>query len=71
MARRSTGDEARLVRCTAGCGRLVWLKGALPSTADDTFVCSSCAVAAVTDGRDEVPYPAWMERDPATGEVPA
>lgn len=38
-------SPARLVRCSAGCGTLVWLAGALPTAADDDFECASCAAA--------------------------
>jgi len=36
-------SQARLVACTANCGRLVWLEGALPASSDLTYVCSDCA----------------------------
>lgn len=36
-------NQARLVRCSAGCGTMVWLQGALPTTSDDSVVCSACA----------------------------
>lgn len=39
-------NQARLVRCSAGCGALVWLAGALPTTADAEFVCPSCMTGA-------------------------
>jgi hypothetical protein len=38
-------NQARLVRCSAGCGALVWLAGALPVAADTEFVCQSCTAA--------------------------
>ncbi len=38
-------NQARLVRCSAGCGRLCWLAGALPTSADPAFVCASCRAA--------------------------
>lgn len=40
--RTRTANQARLVRCSAGCGRLVWLSGALPVAADLEYVCPSC-----------------------------
>lgn len=43
--RRLARNEARLVRCSAGCGALVWLTGALPVAADATFVCDACTKA--------------------------
>lgn len=61
-------NQARLVRCSAGCGTLVWLAGALPTASDATFICSPC-IAGAEDTRDEVLRPSWME-DPITGEVP-
>lgn len=46
-------NQARLVKCTAGCRRMVWLDGGLPTAADATFVCPSCttARAALTPAR--------------------
>lgn len=44
--RRLARNEARLVRCSAGCGVLVWLAGALPVASDATFVCRACTRAA-------------------------
>lgn len=43
--RTRVANQARLVRCSAGCGALVWLAGALPTTADAEFVCRSCTAA--------------------------
>ncbi len=40
--RTRTANQARLVRCSAGCGTNVWLAGALPTTADLSFVCDRC-----------------------------
>lgn len=39
-------NQAHLVRCSAGCGALVWLAGALPQTTDAAFVCQTCSAAA-------------------------
>jgi hypothetical protein len=39
-------NPARPVRCSAGCATLVWLAGALPTTADDAVLCSVCTAAA-------------------------
>jgi hypothetical protein len=44
--RTSEQNQARLVRCSAGCGTLVWLKGALPVAADADFVCPNCMTGA-------------------------
>ncbi len=38
-------NQARLVKCTAGCRRMIWLDGALPTAADASFVCESCTKA--------------------------
>lgn len=38
-------NQARPVRCSANCGTLVWLKGALPVAADAEFVCAQCTAA--------------------------
>ena len=38
-------NPARLVKCSAGCGTLVWLAGALPVASDADFVCKSCTAA--------------------------
>lgn len=52
LARNGTAADprfkgaARLVRCSAGCGLLVWLAGALPVAGDATFVCETCTKAA-------------------------
>ncbi len=35
-------NPARTVRCSAGCGTLVWFAGALPVAADDQFLCPRC-----------------------------
>lgn len=35
-------NQARLVRCSADCGTLVWLAGALPCATDAEFVCPTC-----------------------------
>jgi hypothetical protein len=43
--RTRTANQARLVRCSAGCGTLVWLAGALPTTADLSYVCDRCVTA--------------------------
>lgn len=40
--RRRSDNEARPVRCSANCGTLTWLKGALPVAADTEHLCSSC-----------------------------
>lgn len=37
-----TENQARPVPCSAGCGTLVWLAGALPVAADADYVCPSC-----------------------------
>lgn len=44
MSRGTTrnANPARMVRCSGGCGVLVWLAGALPVAADADFVCRSC-----------------------------
>jgi hypothetical protein len=47
--RTREANQARLVRCSAGCGTLVWLKGALPTTADLSYVCDSCIAERQTD----------------------
>jgi hypothetical protein len=48
MARRLARNEARLVRCSAGCGALVWLASALPVAGDATFVCPTCDARALS-----------------------
>lgn len=48
--RTRTRNQARLVRCSAGCGTLVWLKGALPVAADAEFVCATCTGGCPTAG---------------------
>jgi hypothetical protein len=40
-----TANPAHLVPCSAGCGALVWLAGALPTTADADALCSTCSSA--------------------------
>lgn len=40
--RTREANQARLVRCSAACGRLCWLAGALPVAADPEYVCKSC-----------------------------
>jgi hypothetical protein len=52
-----SANPCRLVRCSAGCGRLVWLAGALPVAGDATFVCSTCSAAAPA-APDQTPSPA-------------
>lgn len=47
-----TINQARLVRCSAGCGRLVWLAGALPVAVDATFVCPACTADPYTSAMD-------------------
>ena len=44
MTRRPTtaANPARLVRCSAGCGTLSWLAGALPVAGDTGFLCATC-----------------------------
>jgi hypothetical protein len=44
-ARTRPQNQARLVRCS-GCRVLVWLAGALPTTADAKYVCDTCTKAA-------------------------
>lgn len=44
--RTRVANQARLVRCSAGCGTLVWLAGALPCAADTEFVCQTCTARA-------------------------
>jgi hypothetical protein len=58
----------------------VWPRGELQGHTDwlfdgryDEFMARTsppCAAHSVADARDEVRYPAWMERHPSTGEVP-
>ncbi len=62
-----SANPARPVRCSAGCGTLVWLKGALPCAADTEFVCASCtaaqlrAEAALVLERPEEYHEKWAE----------
>lgn len=46
-------NQARMVRCSAGCGALVWLASALPTTADAEFVCPTCSASQVAQRRAE------------------
>lgn len=50
-------NQARLVRCTAGCRRMVWLQGALPVAADTEYVCAPCTARAAARAADG--HPAW------------
>ena len=49
--RTRAANQARLVRCSAGCGTLVWLAGALPVAGDAEFVCKACTAARAGEVR--------------------
>ena len=49
-----TANPCRLVRCSAGCGTMVWHQGALPVAGDADFVCSAC-MAAKESGTPQPP----------------